>query len=100
MFKTIAWSDQGVVMIDQRKLPVAEEYPVFKTCEEVAQAIKDMVIRGAPAIGVAAAMGVALGAESIKSHEPEQLRMPLSPYATPWRLPGPPRLICSGPSNG
>ncbi len=72
MFKTIAWSDQGVVMIDQRKLPVAEEYPVFKTYEEVAQAIKDMVIRGAPAIGVAAAMGVALGAESIKSHEPDQ----------------------------
>ena len=62
VFETIAWSDEGVVMIDQRKLPAVEEYPVFKTYEEVAQAIKDMVIRGAPAIGVAAAMGVALGA--------------------------------------
>lgn len=72
MFETIAWSDEGVVMIDQRKLPAVEEYPVFKTYQEVAQAIKDMVIRGAPAIGVAAAMGVALGAESIKSHEPDR----------------------------
>ena len=71
MFETIAWSDEGVVMIDQRKLPAVEEYPVFKTYEEVAQAIKDMVIRGAPAIGVAAAMGVALGAESVKSRDPE-----------------------------
>ena len=72
MFETIAWSDEGVVMIDQRKLPAVEEYPVFKTYEEVAQAIQDMVIRGAPAIGVAAAMGVALGAESVKSQEPER----------------------------
>lgn len=72
MFETIAWSDEGVVMIDQRKLPAVEEYPVFKTYEEVAQAIKDMVIRGAPALGVAAAMGVALGAQSIKSYEPER----------------------------
>ena len=72
MFKTIAWSEDGVVMIDQRKLPTAEEYPVFRTYQEVAQAIKDMVIRGAPAIGVAAAMGVALGVEKIKTHEPEQ----------------------------
>ena len=72
MFETISWSDEGVVMIDQRKLPAVEEYPVFKTYEEVAQAIKDMVIRGAPAIGVAAAMGVALGAESVKSHEADR----------------------------
>jgi methylthioribose-1-phosphate isomerase len=48
-------------MIDQRKLPTVEEYPVFKTYEEVAEAIRVMVVRGAPAIGVAAAMGVALG---------------------------------------
>jgi len=61
MIKTIEWNDEGVVMIDQRKLPGEEVYPVFRTYEEVAGAIEDMVIRGAPAIGVAAAMGVAVG---------------------------------------
>src|SRR5437763_1235287 len=58
MVKTIEWTSDGVRMIDQRKLPTVEEYPVFKTYREVADAIRDMVIRGAPAIGVAAAMGV------------------------------------------
>ena len=52
--------DGAVVMIDQTRLPV-EEYVTCRTYEEVAAAIRDMVIRGAPAIGVAAAMGVALG---------------------------------------
>jgi methylthioribose-1-phosphate isomerase len=60
MIKTLYWTDEGVVMIDQRRLPTQELYPVFRTYEEVAWAIKEMVIRGAPAIGVAAAMGVAL----------------------------------------
>src|SRR5262245_33277752 len=63
MIKTIEWTDAGVVMIDQRLLPNEEVYPVFKTHEEVAVAIEEMVIRGAPAIGVAAAMGMALGAK-------------------------------------
>jgi methylthioribose-1-phosphate isomerase len=62
MIKTVEWTDEGVVMIDQRVLPAREIYPVFKTYEEVAGAIETMVVRGAPAIGVAAAMGVALGA--------------------------------------
>jgi methylthioribose-1-phosphate isomerase len=61
MIKTIEWTDEGVVMIDQRRLPTEETYPVFRNYEEVARAIEDMVIRGAPAIGVAAAMGIALG---------------------------------------
>ncbi len=67
MFKTLEWTDEGVVMIDQRKLPAEEVYPVFRTYQEVAQAIKDMVVRGAPAIGVAAAMGIALGAKQLKT---------------------------------
>ena len=71
MFKTLEWTDQGVVMIDQRKLPGEEVYPIFKSYQEVAQAIKDMVVRGAPAIGVAAAMGIALGAQSIQANDPE-----------------------------
>ena len=64
MIKTIELTDQGVVMIDQRLLPTVEAYPIFKTHEEVATAIEDMVIRGAPAIGVAAAMGIALGVKN------------------------------------
>jgi methylthioribose-1-phosphate isomerase len=61
MVETIQWVDGAVVMIDQRRLPLEEAYATCRTYEEVAAAIKDMVIRGAPAIGVAAAMGVALG---------------------------------------
>ena len=61
MIKTIEWTSEGVRMIDQRKLPTVEEYPVFATYQEVAEAIRSMVVRGAPAIGVAAAMGIALG---------------------------------------
>jgi len=61
MLPTIEWQDDAVVMIDQRKLPASEIYVSCKTAQEVARAIKTMVIRGAPAIGVAAAMGIALG---------------------------------------
>ena len=61
MVETIEWTPQGVVMIDQRTLPLAQTWVTCRTYEEVAQAIRTMVIRGAPAIGVAAAMGVALG---------------------------------------
>lgn len=73
MIKTLEWTDEGVVMIDQRLLPTEEVYPVFKTYEEVAWAIKEMVVRGAPAIGVAAAMGVALGARDAKTDDADEL---------------------------
>src|SRR3989442_11804929 len=69
MFKTLEWTEAGVVLIDQRKLPSEEVYQVFRTYQEVAQAIKDMVVRGAPAIGVAAAMGIALGARALTQEE-------------------------------
>src|SRR5687768_5856324 len=61
MLPTIEWKDGAVVMVDQRKLPASEVYVTCKTAQEVAKAIKTMVIRGAPAIGVAAAMGLAVG---------------------------------------
>jgi methylthioribose-1-phosphate isomerase len=61
MLPTIDWKDDAVVMIDQRKLPASEVYVTCRTAQEVARAIRTMVIRGAPAIGVAAAMGIALG---------------------------------------
>src|SRR5215216_3000644 len=60
MLPTIEWTDDAIVMIDQRKLPAEEIYVRCRTAQEVAKAIKTMVIRGAPAIGVAAAMGLAL----------------------------------------
>ena len=61
MIETIQWTDAGVVMIDQTRLPREETYVTCTTYREVADAIRTMVIRGAPAIGVAAAMGIALG---------------------------------------
>lgn len=64
MIKTIEWLGDGVRMIDQLRLPGEEVHPIFKTYEQVAEAIRSMVVRGAPAIGVAAAMGIALGAKS------------------------------------
>jgi len=73
MIRTIEWTDEGVVMIDQRRLPTHELYPVFKTHEAVAGAIEDMVVRGAPAIGVAAAMGIALGTNNSEASTPDEL---------------------------
>jgi len=63
MVETIQWTDAGVVMIDQTKLPRKQVFVTCTSYQEVAEAIRSMVIRGAPAIGVAAAMGVALGVQ-------------------------------------
>src|SRR6185503_10484827 len=62
MIKTVEWTSEGVRMLDQRILPNEETYLMLRSYEEVADAIKKMVVRGAPAIGVSAAMGLALGA--------------------------------------
>ena len=59
----VKWTDEGVAMLDQRLLPTEEKWLMLKTYEEVAAGIKDMVVRGAPAIGVSAAYGIALGAK-------------------------------------
>jgi methylthioribose-1-phosphate isomerase len=67
--RTIEWTKGRVVMIDQRLLPAREVYRVYSNYREVARAIKDMVIRGAPAIGVAAAMGIALGVRTMRRDE-------------------------------
>src|SRR5262245_60805185 len=67
MLPTIEWKTDCVVMIDQRKLPASEVYVTCRTASEMAKAIKTMVIRGAPAIGVAAAMGIALGMRRSKA---------------------------------
>src|SRR5881628_3270007 len=73
MLPTIAREDDAVVMIDQRKLPGAEVYVRCQSAAEVARAIKTMVIRGAPAIGVAAAMGIALGVSKSKATGTQKL---------------------------
>ncbi|HLV00631.1 MAG TPA: S-methyl-5-thioribose-1-phosphate isomerase [Acidobacteriota bacterium] len=69
MIRTIEWTDEGVVMIDQRLLPDQEVYNTYRTVDEIADAIVNMVIRGAPAIGVAAAMGVALGVSRLAEND-------------------------------
>ena len=70
MIETIQWTPEGVVMVDQRVLPLREEYVTCRSADEVGRAIRDMVIRGAPAIGVAAAMGVALAFQRFRGGDP------------------------------
>jgi methylthioribose-1-phosphate isomerase len=65
MIPTIRWEDNYIYLIDQRKLPNRKEWFVCRTVQDVIAAIREMAIRGAPAIGVAAGMGLALGAQSI-----------------------------------
>ena len=74
MIKTLEWTDEGVRFIDQTKLPTEEVYVTCKDYEEVATAIRDMIVRGAPAIGVAAAMGIALGVRDAEGDHVAELR--------------------------
>jgi methylthioribose-1-phosphate isomerase len=70
----IAWTDRGVVMLDQRLLPGEEVSYTYANYQDVAKAIREMVIRGAPAIGVAAAMGVAIGVQKSNAKSLAELR--------------------------
>ncbi len=74
MIKTIFWKNNTVVLIDQNALPLAEKYITCKSYKEVIACIKDLTVRGAPAIGIAAAMGTALGALNLPSLSPEKFR--------------------------
>src|SRR6266498_3329625 len=74
MIQTLEWTDQGVRFIDQTKLPTEETYVNCKTYQEVADVIRNMVVRGAPAIGVAAAMGIALGVNNSKAESAGDLK--------------------------
>jgi len=74
----IVWTREGVVMLDQRRLPGEVIYHTYTDYRDVAAAIKDMVIRGAPAIGVAAAMGAALGARQSHAQTVPELRAEFS----------------------
>ncbi len=70
-FTTIAWRNDAVLLLDQQALPGEERYLTCTRFEEVLTAIRDLTVRGAPAIGVASAMGIALGALSLPDDSPE-----------------------------
>jgi methylthioribose-1-phosphate isomerase len=78
MIKTIAWKNNAVVLIDQNALPVTERYVTCRHYKEVISAIKHLTVRGAPAIGVAAAMGAALGALFIPPEPAEKFQKKFS----------------------
>jgi len=77
MIQTVEWTDSGVRFIDQTKLPTEEVYVTCKTHEQVADVIRNMVVRGAPAIGVSAAMGIALGVKNSKAETAGDLKRDL-----------------------
>lgn len=74
MIQTLEWTDTGVRFIDQTKLPTEETYVVCKNYQQVADVIRNMVVRGAPAIGVAAAMGIALGVRNSSAESAGDLK--------------------------
>src|SRR5262249_62333512 len=74
MIKALEWTEQGVRFIDQTQLPTEEIYVLCPDYKSVATAIKDMIVRGAPAIGVAAAMGIALGVRDAVANNVSELR--------------------------
>ena len=74
MIQTLEWTDSGVRFLDQTKLPTEETYVTCKTYQQVVDAIRNMIVRGAPAIGVAAAMGIALGVQNSKAEDVNDLK--------------------------
>src|SRR5215469_1620696 len=74
MIQTLEWTDRGVRFIDQTKLPTEEVYVNCTTHQQVADVIRNMVVRGAPAIGVAAGMGIALGVKNSKAENGAELK--------------------------
>ena len=100
MIPTLAWTPEGVRFIDQTKLPLEESYVLATTYEQVADVIVTMVVRGAPAIGVSAAYGVALGALQTKRRHAAGVRARVrEDLRPPGREPAPPPSISSGPST-
>jgi methylthioribose-1-phosphate isomerase len=74
MIQTLEWTESGVVFIDQTKLPTEEVYVTCTTHQQVGDVIRNMVVRGAPAIGVAAAMGIALGVKNSTTENTADLK--------------------------
>ena len=76
-FQAISWTDSGLRLLDQRRLPHADIYLDFVDAPAVAEAIRDMVVRGAPAIGITAAYAVVLAAQQYTTNSPGDWRAPL-----------------------
>jgi methylthioribose-1-phosphate isomerase len=74
MIQTLEWTDRGIRFLDQTKLPTEETYVTCTNYQQVADVIRNMVVRGAPAIGVAAAMGVAIGVQKSKAETVAELK--------------------------
>jgi methylthioribose-1-phosphate isomerase len=77
MIPTLEWTPAGVNFLDQTKLPLEETYVLATDYQQVATVIRDMIVRGAMAIGVSGAMGVALGIERSQASTLEALRLRL-----------------------
>jgi methylthioribose-1-phosphate isomerase len=78
MYYTIKWNGDSVSILDQRVLPLKEEYHTYKNYSDIAEAITSMVTRGAPAIGITAGMGIALAAKKSESRSIEELRVEMA----------------------
>ena len=99
MIPTLAWTPEGVRFIDQTKLPLEESYVTATNYEQVADVIVTMVVRGAPAIGVSAAYGIALGAQQHEGHDRAGICPGvLADLRSRLPAPAPPPSISSGPS--
>src|ERR1051326_3248485 len=99
MIKTVEWTKDGVRMLDQRLLPSQEVYLTLRSYDEVAEAIKKMVVRGAPAIGVSAAMGIALGASQSVGTSVADLEDDFEYICDQMAKTRPTAVTCFGPSN-
>ena len=99
MIPTLTWTPEGVRFIDQTKLPLEESYVLATDYEQVADVIVTMVVRGAPAIGVSAAYGIALGALRTNAATARSSRPSSKRSAPAWPEPVPPPSISSGPST-
>ena len=86
MIQTLEWTPKGVRFIDQTKLPTEEVYVNCTTHQQVADVIRNMVVRGAPAIGVAAGMGIALGVQNSKAENGAELKKDFDAAKADYRV--------------
>ena len=100
MIRTVFWKNNTVVMIDQKALPLIERQVVCSNYRQVIATIKDLTVRGAPAIGVAAAMGAALGAQVLAGEPSEKFQKNLMQFVMKLQKPDRPHAIFSGHWNG
>ena len=94
----IRWQGNSLALLDQTRLPVEEVWNTYTDYRKVADAIRRLVVRGAPAIGVAAAYALCLAAMEYKGQNPEEFQKSMPRRS--WPPAAPPPSICSGPWTG